>query len=139
MIDHRVYDHTSVPATIEGRFGLANLTERDKQAAHVTGLLTLSDPRTDAPQTLPSPAASGVHFGFLDSLESDFEKVLMGLGLEAGKPVDPALAGFVHVALLRKLSTSAPSDRGALISEAGAVRSDADAVRYILHARKSIL
>ena len=138
VIDHRMYDHTSVPATIEGWFGLANLTQRDKQAARVTGLLTLKNPRTDAPQALPPPAASGVHFGFLDSTETDFEKVVVELGLEAGKPVDPALAGFVHVALLRKLSTSAPSDRDSVISEAGAVKSDVDAVRYIQKVRKSI-
>lgn len=55
-IDHRLYDHTSVPATVEKLFGLAPLTARDATANTVLPLLTLAAPRTDAPATLPSPA-----------------------------------------------------------------------------------
>jgi phospholipase C len=138
VIDHRVYDHSSVPATIEERFGLTSLTRRDKQAARVTGLLTLRDPRTDAPLTLPAPTPSGVRFEFLDRLETDFERVVVEMGLEASRPVDPALAGFVHVALLRELSTSAPAERDRSITEAKGVKYEVDAVRYIQKVRKSI-
>jgi phospholipase C len=138
VVDHRIYDHSSVPSTIEERFGLTNLTQRDKQAARVTTLLTLNDPRTDAPQVLPPPTTSGIRFEFLSRLESDFEKVVVELGLEAGRPVDPALVPFVHVALLRKLSGLTPAERDDAIAEAKALRSDVDAVRYIQKVRKSI-
>jgi len=60
------------------------------------------------------------------------------LGLEAGRPVDPAVAGFVHVALLRKLSSSTSSERDSAVAEARAVQSEVDAVRYIKKVRKSI-
>jgi phospholipase C len=138
VIDHRVYDHSSVPATIEDLFGLESLTRRDRQASRVTGLLTLKNPRTDAPLTLPSPVASGVRFEFLSRLEADIEGAAVEMGLEAERPVDPSLAGFVHVALLRELSTSASAERENKIAEARGVKSEVDAVRYIQKVRKSI-
>jgi phospholipase C len=138
VIDKRVYDHSSIPATIEERFDLTSLTQRDKQAARVTDLLTLKEPRTEAPTILPPPASSRVRFEFLSRIETDFDKVVDELGLEAGKPVDPALAGFVHIALLRKLSASNQTQRESIIAEARAVQSDADAVRYIQKVRNGI-
>ena len=63
---------------------------------------------------------------------------MVELGLEDRKTVDPALAGFVHIALLRKLSTSSSSERESAIGEAKSVKSDADAVRYIQKVRKDI-
>jgi phospholipase C len=139
VIDHGVYDHSSIPATIEERFGLTNLTERDKQAARLIPLLQLKEPRTDdAPSTLPAPAALATRFEFLSRIETDFEKVVAEMGLEANGSVDPSLAGFVHIALLRKLATSAPAERDAIIGQAKGVKSDVDAVTYIQKVRKSI-
>ncbi len=141
VIDHRLYDHSSVPATIEELFGMTSLTQRDKQAARVNSLLTLKVPRTDAPQTLPAPANSGARFEaeaeVLGKLESDVANMAVRLGIKAPKPVDPALAGFVHVALLRKLSTSTAAERVGIIAEARAVQSDADAMLYLHRARKA--
>lgn len=138
VIDKRVYDHSSIPATIEERFGLPSLTQRDKQANRLTDLLELSEPRSDAPLTLPSPVTSGVQFGFLDRIKDDFEKVLDELGFESGEQVDPALAGFVHVALMRKLSSSSQLDRSKVIGEAQTVKSNVDAVRYIHKVRNEV-
>lgn len=55
VIDHRRYDHASIPATIEGIFGLAPLTARDRDANRLDALLTLSAPRNDCPTRLPNP------------------------------------------------------------------------------------
>jgi phospholipase C len=60
VVDHTVYDHASVPATLERLFGMAALTNRDANAHDVLGLLSLSSPRTDCPATLPNPAVTGV-------------------------------------------------------------------------------
>ena len=63
VIDHRVYDHSSVPRTVERVFGLPYLTERDHHANDLLALVTLSAPRTDTPATLPGgmeAAASAV-------------------------------------------------------------------------------
>jgi phospholipase C len=57
VIDHRIYEHASVPATVERLWGLPNMTDRDKHAQDLTHLLSLSSPRTDAPTTLPPAAA----------------------------------------------------------------------------------
>ncbi|MBV9154665.1 MAG: hypothetical protein JO097_00250, partial [Acidobacteriaceae bacterium] len=43
------FDHTSILATVEERFGLASLTARDAAAPHVGDVLTLTTPRTDDP------------------------------------------------------------------------------------------
>jgi phospholipase C len=141
VIDHRVYDHSSVPATVEGIFGLPNLTQRDKQAAHLDTLLTLHDPRMDAPETLPEPANSGgmlkIEVEALNLLEEGFEKVVAQIGLRTDEYVDPALAGFVHIALLRHLA-KAPAEKDRIIAEARQIKSDADALLYIQKVRKML-
>lgn len=60
-VDHTVYDHTSVLATLESLFGLAALTARDRVAQSIGGLLSPASLRTDCPATLaaaPAPAAA---------------------------------------------------------------------------------
>jgi phospholipase C len=55
VIDHRLYDHSSVPATLERLFGLPPLTNRDAAATDLLDLVTELKPRTDTPATLPEP------------------------------------------------------------------------------------
>jgi phospholipase C len=55
-VDHRLYDHSSIPATVEQLFGIDALTKRDRAANSVLSLLSLDAAREDAPATLPSPA-----------------------------------------------------------------------------------
>jgi phospholipase C len=54
-IDSTVYDHTSLLATVERRFGLPPLTRRDAAAHTFEANLSLAAPRTDTPATLPRP------------------------------------------------------------------------------------
>ena len=138
VIDHRIYDHASVPATVEGMLGLTNMTQRDKMANRLDTLLTLTDPRADAPMTLPEPVDTGgilkVEVQALNKLEEGFEKVVALVGLGTDKYVDPALAGFVHIALLKHLS-KAPAEKDRIIAEAKQIKSDADAMLYIQKVR----
>jgi phospholipase C len=60
VVDHTVYDHSSVLATVERLFGLAPLTDRDRNANDLIGLLSLPAPRTDCPTTLQRRAAAAV-------------------------------------------------------------------------------
>jgi phospholipase C len=60
LIDHRIYDHASIPATVEAAFGLTPLTRRDAAAEQLMSLVTLSSPRRDTPPTLRSPFNSKV-------------------------------------------------------------------------------
>jgi phospholipase C len=57
-IDHRLYDHASVPAMIEAVFGAGPLTARDAHANSPDKLLSLPIGRQDTPTTLPSPAVA---------------------------------------------------------------------------------
>jgi len=55
-IDHQVYDHTSVLATVKKAFNLPNfLTQRDANAQTFEQNLSLEAPRRDTPVTLPRP------------------------------------------------------------------------------------
>ena len=58
-VDHTVYDHTSILATLETLFGLKPLTQRDAHANNILHLLSLAAPRTNAPTSLPAPANLG--------------------------------------------------------------------------------
>ena len=60
-VDHTVYDHTSVLATLEWLFGMDPLTQRDRTANIIRGVEVLSaadvpEPREDCPKKLVRPA-----------------------------------------------------------------------------------
>jgi phospholipase C len=52
VIDHTVYNHASVLATVERLFGLAPLTDRDANSNDFMHLFSLPAPRQDAPTVL---------------------------------------------------------------------------------------
>jgi phospholipase C len=54
-VDHTVYDHSSVLATVEAIFGLQPLTQRDNDANNLLQLIK-DTPRTDCPISLGRPA-----------------------------------------------------------------------------------
>jgi phospholipase C len=55
-IDHRTFDHTSIPATLKQIFDLPSfLTKRDAAAQTFTDILSLSAARTDAPRNISPP------------------------------------------------------------------------------------
>jgi phospholipase C len=52
-IDHRVFDHASIPATLKQLFGLPSfLTQRDARAQVFLDMASLAAPRTDTPVSL---------------------------------------------------------------------------------------
>lgn len=57
VVDHTVYDHSSVLATLEWLFGLRPLTARDAAATSLHGLITQTL-RKDTPARLRRPAAA---------------------------------------------------------------------------------
>ena len=54
------FDHTSVLSTVELRFGLPSMTNRDNNANNLIAALSLPTARTDAPAALPSPPPAPV-------------------------------------------------------------------------------
>ena len=59
LVDHRLYDHSSIPRALQRFFGLPALTKRDGTGNQLADLVTLSAARQDTPETLPPPANSG--------------------------------------------------------------------------------
>ena len=133
VIDHRIYDHTSILSTIERIFGLKNLTERDGTAQEVSPLLSLTVPRTDMPKTLPAPAESS----FSCNPVKDFVWWLQSQVSDRSKEIDPALTGFAHIALLRELQ-NAPDKREELVQNFKGMRTRLDVVMYLRRIRTSL-
>ncbi|MGA8222783.1 MAG: alkaline phosphatase family protein [Candidatus Acidiferrales bacterium] len=96
-IDHRHYDHSSIPKAVEQLFGLSPLTARDRAALDPSKLATLSEPRTDTPESLEAGAEEEAAFAAipLDNLHVKLDKVA-----DPTQAVDfhPNLPIFLYVA-----------------------------------------
>ena len=96
-VDHTLYDHASVPATLESLFDLKPLTDRDTHANDVQRVLSLSQPRADSdcPATLPDPASEvvGAAARPVQPLRSEVDaQPLPDRGNVHGVPGEPAKA-----------------------------------------------
>ncbi|MGH3170805.1 MAG: alkaline phosphatase family protein [Trebonia sp.] len=123
-VDHTVYDHASVPATIERLFGLRALTARDAAANDVTALFTEARPRTDAPATLTNPAPPGARPAIAPE----------AVQARLGEPVPDSgnLTGFLQIMLKTDLELSAtPQERDEALARRATVGTRADARDYI--------
>lgn len=129
-IDHTIYDHSSALATVESIFGLQPLTNRDKHANTFNHLLSLTTPRTDAPLTLPQPAQSGIPCAG-ETEESIAARQMAANPQKASEPPEPAMQGFMHVALLRDLHMSPPQEREQVLQHYQNIQSQAQAKQYM--------
>jgi phospholipase C len=124
-IDHRLYDHASVPATVEAVFGLSPLTARDAGASNVTALATLSAPRTDCPTTLPDPADSGGPDMLTLSAQG------WGVGPDDMRPADVGnIPGFLGTALRTDLEID-PEHKEETLARYQAIQTRADAQAFV--------
>jgi len=126
LIDHRVYDHASVPKTVEKVFGLPYLTERDHKANDLTTLATLAAPRTDAPVSLPAVVV---------------EVGVRAAGPPVTRPEDSADEGnvpaLVYAAMQRHLRAQ-PENRAQILERVGRIRTREDAHDYLVEARQAV-
>jgi phospholipase C len=144
IIDHTIYDHTSVLATIEKLFGLGSLTKRDAAANSLNHLLKLDTPRNNAPVSLPDPAVSGLRFKEEEEekkknpITSFFADVITGrISLFKREPIDPSLAGFHHVAFIRDSQDSSESERERLSKRFLAHKKNG-AVKYMRQVKRKV-
>jgi len=134
-IDGRLYDHTTVLATLEKIFGIEPLTARDRSASDLTSLLNTVS--TTAPTKLPEPAPQ-VSLPGCQQFSScgDLPKARVAYTIAGIAPDDHAmdgnLPGFVHVALQRDLAISDESVKTERIARAQAVTTRAEARQYLL-------
>jgi phospholipase C len=137
LVDHRVYDHASIPATLGAIFGFDAMTQRDANARNLRPLVSLSSPRSDTPPSLPEPAQSGVTG--CDPVSFDRSVATPPSGrMEVAtvtRPSDPVnegnLPGLLFVALRSDLALSPPEERPAKIARFNTITTRADASEYV--------
>ncbi len=132
-IDHTLYDHSSLLATVESIFGINPLTNRDRQANSLDHLLSLTTPRTDAPTRLPDPPDSGFHCeeDAEDKLAASRSTLQAGRGQPQRGPIEPSLRGWLHIAFLRHHQMTPVADREALVRNFLKINDRADALNYM--------
>jgi phospholipase C len=122
LIDHRTYDHASIPATVERIFRFPPRTQRDAKALDVTPLVSLLQPRP-TPARLPNPAPA-----------PPTERAAVAPAAAAGddEPFGEGnVAGFLHVAMRYDLAMSPPSQREEIIGRVTALRTRGEARAYL--------
>ena len=126
-IDHRVYDHSSIPATIAKAFDLEPLTQRDKAANTVLPLLSLAEAR-DTPATLPAVAAPRV------ALRAAPRRVPAPEGtVDRGN-----LPAFLHATMRHDLALSPPEQHAAIRARVRSIRTRREAAEYVTEVRQKI-
>jgi len=131
VVDHRLYDHSSIPATLEKLFGLEPLTERDRSANNVLPLLSLNSARADSPSTLPAPAGSGPSellslSPALSSAHSLASPSRPGESVNEG-----SLPVVIQAAMRQDLALSPPQERAHIIAKVAALKTRSDAAGYL--------
>jgi phospholipase C len=138
IIDHSIYDHTSILKTIELWKDLDPLTERDKNANSFKGLFSLNEPRKNSPETLTVPA----HFSDMKCqrwvllLEKFFNELVMMV--IKSDPISATARGFLHLAFLRNIRKQSPGNRLEETNKYKAVTTNKEALNYINDTRKKV-
>jgi phospholipase C len=143
LIDHRLYDHSSIPATLESLFGLSALTQRDATANNLMPLVSLNTPRVDTPPVLvPTlPQAPGC-----DPVSFDRRKAKGKAGAKktsrVARPSETYnkgnTPGFLFVALRSDLAVSPPAQRPLIKARFKTIKTRADAARYMEEVRVKV-
>jgi phospholipase C len=122
LIDHRTYDHASIPATVERIFGLPALTNRDARVRDVTSLLTLPEPRP-VPEQLPEPPPAPA--------VAPKPVQMAGKAGEDGPVDNGTLPGFLHIAQRNDLLLSPPEQHPAIKARVAAISTRPEARQYL--------
>ncbi len=134
-IDHRLYDHASVPAMIETVFGLSPLTARDRQANNPQQLLSLSEARVDTPLTLPSPAGAAAR-AVMSIAVPDLDT---STASRPGETVNQGtLPVILNAALRQDLEMSPPEERAEIFKRVESIKTREQARKYLAEVQKKV-
>jgi phospholipase C len=149
VIDHTIYDHTSMLASVERLFGMKPLTNRDKAANDFLHLLSLEVPRPDAPTTLAEPSTNPNPLSCEEDDEETEDKLVARRSelrmaqrsgryneqhVEEFRPTASQI-GFAQVGLLRILLTARYPERQQWIEQYKAISNGIDAALFMTEAR----
>ena len=126
-IDHRLYDHASIPSMIRAVFGVGPLTARDRQANSPDQLFSLQTARQDAPPKLAAPAMATAQPAMAIEVR-DLNTMV------ASRPDDPVDQGnlpvIVNSALRQDLEMS-PNQRGQILKRVQSIKTREQARQYM--------
>jgi phospholipase C len=131
VVDHRLYDHSSIPATLEELFGLASMTARDSAANTVLPLLSLAAPRTDAPTTLPAPASSPAAGMLSMAIAPSAAYTQLTPSRPNDSVNDGSLPVVIHAAMRQDIELSPPEQRDTIIAKVATIKTRSDAAAYL--------
>jgi phospholipase C len=126
-IDHRLYDHASIPAVIKVVFGAGPLTARDRQANSPDRLFSLQSARQDAPTTLPSAAVPTARLAMSMAIP-DLNTVV------ASRPDETVNQGTLPVILnsaLRQDLEMSPDQRTQILKRVESIKTREQARQYL--------
>jgi phospholipase C len=136
LIDHRLYDHSSILATLEALFGLSPLTKRDAAANSLKPLLALASTRNDAPTVLPPVASSGA--APLAAATAESVSSVTSVSRPDDSADDGNLPGIVQGALRQDLALSPPAERLAIIERVRSIKKRSEAIQYLNEVRMKV-
>ena len=134
VIDHRLYDHASILATIEAFFAVNPLTQRDAKANRLDALLSLSTPRPDTPTTLPLPATAPAAAVMKMSVPDLSATV-------AARPDETVNHGTLPVILqsaLRQDLEMSPEQRTLILERVRSIKTREQARQYLAEVQKKV-
>jgi phospholipase C len=126
-VDHTIYDHSSVLATLESIFGLSSLTQRDANANNLVNLLSLSTARTDCPSSLVNPPK---HMKATRMVRTEIEQNKL---MSQPIPESSNLMGFLHIMLKTEyeLSNKTEADEKRILESFKEIKTRGQAMEYI--------
>lgn len=128
LIDHRTYDHSSIPATVERVFGPqgSGLTRRDSIANGTNILASLKTARLDTPATLPAPAADVAARILARPVMSNAVAARPAASVNEGN-----VPAILHSAMHQDIQVSGPQAKAAIIARVRSIRTHAEALAYL--------
>ncbi len=140
-IDSKLYDHTSVLASIERLFKMDPLTERDEHANDFLHLFSLAEFRKDAPEILPDPRNSELICRDGKLTKTDLLQIRQELSLAAVRGyykdesdtdftlTDTELS-FAWIGLIRLMPHLTYSEKKFWVAEFKKIHTNLDAARF---------
>jgi phospholipase C len=135
VIDHRLYDHASIPATLKSLFNLKSMTARDAQANNLLTLATLTEPRVDAPEGVPDAEGTSRDLA-LSAL--DIELPPATRGDELIEQEQSNLPGFLYLAARAHFQISPWAQSVSTLLRRRQIRTRNDARDYLEEVRQAL-